>query len=419
MSRSLKVLFIAFACEPERGSEPGVGWNCVYHASRKRPVWVITDSLHRNKTEAYLARKDEQNIHMVYHALPRWCQWMWKSPLTLNLYYYLWMIGAAKIARKLHRIHRFDVAHHVSYVRYWMPTAAAEVGIPFVWGPVGGGEAAPVGLLRGASIKSRFAEWTRAAMRWIFERDPRLKSCASQASVAFACSQETARRMQRLGVRDLRMMSCIGTNPSLEPIPPMSTDGVMRFISVGRLLHWKGFHFGLRAFAQADIPNSQYVVVGGGEELPRLRKLAYDLGIENSVIFTDELPWREGLVRLLLADVLIHPSLHDSGGFVLLEAMELSKPVICLDLGGPALHVNEETGIRIPAKSPEQVINDLTAAMRKLANDPELRARLGEAGSRRAAEDFSWQNKAREFEKIYQHVAKARRSAVRSNELAI
>jgi len=69
----------------------------------------------------------------------------------------------------------------------------------------------------------------------------------------------------------------------------------------------------------------------------------------------------------------MHPSLHDSGGWVTLEAMAAGRPVICLDLGGPALQVSEATGIKIPAISPPQVVADLASALKQLAGDPSRR----------------------------------------------
>lgn len=407
MTGQRKILFIAFACEPERGSEPGVGWNNVRAAARWGPVWVITDPLHRNAMEAWLARNDEQNIHAVYHALPGWLQWMWKSSATLNLYYYLWHIGAARLARRLNQIHRFDVVHHVSYVRYWMPSAAAEVGIPFVWGPVGGGETAPKGFLRGASLKSRAGEWIRSIMRWIFERDPRLKRCAQNANVVIASSKESAQCLQRMGVRNVRVMSCIGMHPGATTVTATRTDNVFRFISVGRILHWKGFHFGLEAFAKANLPNAQYVVVGEGPDLNRLKRLARRLGIADRVVFTGALNWHDTQKQFQQTDVLVHPSLHDSGGFVLLEAMELSKPVICLDLGGPALHVNGQNGFSIPAQTVEQAISGIADAMSRLAGDPSLCAALGRNARQRAIEEFSWEHKSRVYQSIYDEVTGA------------
>ena len=410
--RDLKVLLIAFACEPERGSEPSVGWNCAWHASRKRPVWVITDPSHRDKIEAWLVKNNETNIKVVYHAMPSWTQWMWKIQFTVNLYYYLWNIGAARTAKRLHAEQRFDLVHHVTYVRYWMPSAGSAVGIPFVWGPLGGGESAPPGFLRGVGLKGLFEENIRSLMRWVFERDPRLKKCARAATVAIACSEDTARRMRRLGVRDLRVMSSIAIEPGgLGEVVARRPDGKIRFISVGRLLHWKGFHFGLEAFAKADLPNAEFVVVGNGPEMGRLQALVARLGITDRVTFTGELPWRDGLKQFQQADVLVHPSLHDSGGFVLLEAMEMRKPVICLDLGGPGVYVNASTGFAITAKSIPQVITDLAKAMGQLSADPELRQRLGQAGHERAVREFTWERKGRDMERIYLEVAKTIASA--------
>ncbi len=81
--------------------------------------------------------------------------------------------------------------------------------------------------------------------------------------------------MQRLGVKDLRVMSSIGIDPkAMGKHTPRPEDGITRFISVGRLLHWKGFHFGLEAFAKAAIPNAEFVVVGNGPEMGPLREQA-------------------------------------------------------------------------------------------------------------------------------------------------
>ena len=75
------------------------------------------------------------------------------------------------------------------------------------------------------------------------------------------------------------------------------------------------------------------------------------------------------------------------------EAMAVGLPVICLDVGGPALQVTEETGIKVPATSPEQVIRDLAAAMSQLARDPLARERLGKSGRKRVRESLTWEGK--------------------------
>jgi glycosyltransferase involved in cell wall biosynthesis len=100
-------------------------------------------------------------------------------------------------------------------------------------------------------------------------------------------------------------------------------------------------------------------------------------------------------------DVLIHPSLHDSGGFVCLEAMSAGCAVVCLDLGGPAVQVTAETGIKIPALSPDQAIRDMARALERLASDSALRERLSRAGRERLRQIFVWEAKVKSLAEIY------------------
>jgi glycosyltransferase involved in cell wall biosynthesis len=184
----------------------------------------------------------------------------------------------------------------------------------------------------------------------------------------------------------------------------VSSDSPVRFASVGRLLHWKGFHLGLRAFAQAKLPDAEYWVFGDGPEKKRLQCLADKLGIAQQVKFWNKLPREETLRKLGECTALVHPSLHDSGGWVCLEAMAAGRPVLCLDLGGPAVQVTEQTGFKVPAHTPEQAVRDLSEGMVSLAKDLDLRVRMGEAGRRRVSEMFDWEVKASHLAQLYEEI---------------
>ena len=81
--------------------------------------------------------------------------------------------------------------------------------------------------------------------------------------------------------------------------------------------------------------------------------------------------------------------------------MAAGRPVVCLDLGGPALQVTEDSGIKVRAKSPEQVVSDLADAFYKLATDHGLRSRLSFGARNRAQRDFNWKNKGLFMAKLY------------------
>ena len=82
--------------------------------------------------------------------------------------------------------------------------------------------------------------------------------------------------------------------------------------------------------------------------------------------------------------------------------------MICLDLGGPAVQVTEKTGIKVAARTPEQVVADLGGAMMRLAKDLGLRTSMGLAARKRAEEHFSWRRRGEQLREFYE---RARRTA--------
>ena len=405
----MRVLISAYACRPGWGSEPGVGWNVTRELVKHHEVWLITRADNRPMIEAELLAHPVAQLHVVYYDLPRWARWWKKEQRGVQLHYYLWQVGAYWVARKLHRSVNFDLVHHVTYVRYWSPSFVALLPAPFIWGPVGGGESAPKAFWQDFSLRGKTYETLRDLARWLGEHDPFLQLTAQRTTIALATTEDTAQRLQKLDVSNVQVFSQVGLAKEEITFFAQHTtqnSSQVKFISIGRLLHWKGFHLGLRAFAQAQLPEAEYWIVGDGPEGPQLQVLAEELGIASQVKFWGQLPRDETLCRLGQCHVLVHPSLHDSGGSVCLEAMAVGQPVICLDLGGPATQVIEETGFKVAAHTPEQAVRDLAEAMIRLAKEPELRVRMGQAGQKRVSEVYDWEAKSRFLTQLYQETLK-------------
>jgi glycosyltransferase involved in cell wall biosynthesis len=85
--------------------------------------------------------------------------------------------------------------------------------------------------------------------------------------------------------------------------------------------------------------------------------------------------------------------------------MAAGLPVICMDLGGLALQVTEESGVKITASSPDQAVYELASAMDDLATDASRRARLGEAAHQRVMDQFNWEKKGLQLSQIYGQIA--------------
>jgi glycosyltransferase involved in cell wall biosynthesis len=393
-----KVLMSAYSCSPGEGSEPGIGWNQVQQVARSHEVWVVTRSNNRDGINEALALDPLPNVHWIYVDLPRWASFWKKGVRGMRTYYHCWQFGAYLKARELHRQVHFDVAHHVTFVNYWMPIFLPLLPVPFVWGPVGGGESAPRDLRRALSFRGRVYETVRDCARKLGEMNPIVRLTARRSALALATTGETEQRLRALGCRNTSVLPAVGLPAEelekLAAIPTPSGE-TFRVVSLGRLLYWKGFDLGLRAFARfhRSYPDSEYLIVGDGPERERLQRLAQALGIGDKVIFCGAVSREQVLARWAEGNVLLFPTLHDSGGWVSLEAMAAGRPVICLDLGGPALQVTPDTGIKIKPTSPEQVVEELAGALRVLVNDRTRCAKMGQAGRERVHEYFNWDKK--------------------------
>jgi glycosyltransferase involved in cell wall biosynthesis len=374
--------------------------------SRTHEVWVLAPESERGPIERFLSNQSIPTAHFHFCDLPQWLRRWNKDHRFIHLHYHLWQVVAYLEGRRLHKEQSFDVVHHLTLGMHWKPSYLAQLPVPFIWGPLGGGERAPANFQASFSLRGRVYEWIRDLARTVGELDPFVRLTARRALLTLAKSDQTATRLKALGAQSVSVfieaaLPC-GELEKLGRLSPPQ-DGCFRIVSLGRLIHWKGADLGLRAFAEfhREFPASEYRLIGEGPERWRLERLARSLGVESSVIFAGQLQRSEVLEEIAVCSILAHPSLHDSGGWVCLEAMAAGRPVVCLDLAGPALQVTAETGFKIQAISPAQAVHDLALAFATLASDRELMLRMGRAGRRRVEESFSWARKADAICKLY------------------
>jgi len=175
-------------------------------------------------------------------------------------------------------------------------------------------------------------------------------------------------------------------------------------LSLGRLTKRKGADMVIKAMNEisGSAENLVYVIAGAGPEAEDLKKIASSLPeeIKNKIIFLGQISDDDKWAWLELCDIFIMPSRDIAGdyegfGIVYLEANLAGKPVIAGDSGGVRDSViNNINGLLV---NPENA-QEITAAVIKLAADPELRKALGEQGKRRAVENF---NAKKQVEKLY------------------
>ncbi|MFZ0746114.1 MAG: glycosyltransferase family 4 protein [Terracidiphilus sp.] len=389
----MKLLVSAYACEPNKGSEPAVGWNWAHALLRRgHEVHVITRSNNRTGIERELRGRNPAP-RFVYYDLPRWARFWKRWPGGVYLYYLLWQIGAYRFVKKLHLTEKFDLIHHVTFASYRQPSLMGALGVPFIFGPVGGGETMPANLRHGIPFSGHIAEAVRNLGSTLIPYDPLMRltfSCAQ--TIACTTSQTLARIPRRFRIKCI-VQPTIGIDKAEIDSARETSQILPQFLFVGRLIYWKGLHLALRALAEArqSIPDVKLKVIGDGSDRGWLKGVAQNAGVLDSVEWITAMPHSKIRREYEESLAFVFPSLHDSGGMVVLEALAAGVPVICLDLGGPGAIVTSSCGIVIETgrDSNESVVANLAKAMILLATNPDYRARLS-AGSIARAKQMTW-----------------------------
>jgi len=154
MQKRLKVLVSAYACNPCKGSEEGVGWGWVNAIAKYHDLWVITADYHREDIERKIRKGNGpyQNVRFHYvppkpwhYTLTRGWRFIEGSLLkpVMNWAYIQWQRDAFRLGTELHKKIQFDLVHLITYVGFRFPGYLWKLDIPFVWGPIGGLENTP------------------------------------------------------------------------------------------------------------------------------------------------------------------------------------------------------------------------------------------------------------------------------------
>lgn len=388
----MKLLLSAYACEPDKGSEPAVGWNRAQALVRRGyQVHVITRSNNRAGIEN-AAERDQPAPIFHYYDLSSWALTMKHWPGGIYFYYLLWQMGAYRLARELHSQHNFDCIQHVTFASYRQPSFMGALGIPFVFGPIGGGETMPSQFHGGIPWSGRMAEAIRNLGSALIAFDPLMRFTFSRAQIIACTTSETLARIPRRYRDKCIVQPAIGINDSEIEAAPRAPHGT-QFLFIGRLHYWKGLHLALRAMAavRRSIPDARLKIIGTGRDGQWLKSVARTAGVMDAIDWISSTPHQAIREHYRESVAFVFPSLHDSGGMVVLEAMAAGVPVICLDLGGPGVMVTPDCGVVVKARqaSEASVIESLASAMVALAADAETRKRLGENAIARARE-LTW-----------------------------
>jgi glycosyltransferase involved in cell wall biosynthesis len=417
----MKILVSAIACSPILGSEASVGWSAVCALSRNHELWVIINNQGKEGAQAAVAKGEVPgNVHFIYHGrsheeldktfLSPWNPNRLIARLGSWLNYLDWNNGLLELAKKLHAQIGFDLVHHVTYATWRVGSPLICLGVPFVWGPIGGGEEMPQSFVSMLSPVSALFEILRKISNLVSGFSPAVRRTARFSSHIFVTNKETEARAVGLRGREQGVSRLLQTFFYPEAVAKFSVDpaaknfvGPLHFFAGGMLEGRKGVALAIRALSKihaAGIP-FEYVFAGNGPERRYLARLTERLGLSSCIHFSDGFYGDAYVMQLRETHIYLMPSLRDSASITMMEAMLAGCVPIVLDAGGPGEIVNEECGFKIQPLSPGYVIEQIRKIIVTIHSNRTILRRLSRAATSRIRQSCSVQSYLATVESAY------------------
>ena len=386
----MKILLSAYACDPDRGSEEGNGFNWLWEtAALGHEVWCLTTPRGQANLTRVLAERAADptagRIHPVFVRVPRWVDYLYRWQPGVYFHYLVWQRCALAVARQLDQHVDFDLVHHVSYKSIQMATALWRLGKPLLLGPMGGGMVAPKSLRR--YLPGWFkTETLRNVISWLLITfDPNVRQSVRRAVLVLAANRDTAALAKQLGAKQVELAfgapQPLSLYPPCYPPRPALAGREMRILWLARLFPRKGLHLVLDALGQVDSRVPFHLdIMGDGPVGPLVPGWIAAAGLQERVTWHGRVPFAATRAAYLSHDLFMLCSLRDTFAAQYVEAMALGLPLLTLDLHGATDFIPDDAGVKVSVQSAAATAAALARAVEHLHDNPAELERLGRGG---------------------------------------
>lgn len=370
----LNILINAYAVSPTWGSEPGVGWNWITNIAKECNVFVITEAEWEQDIKAALAElPNKENIHFYFNPVPQevrdmcWRQGDWR----FYNHYRIWQRKSLEIAKRIIAENHIDIIHQLNMIGFREPGYLWQIeDIPFVWGPIGNMAPLPLSFLEGSPFKDKVKQGVKNVISFYQARTGRVRKAVKRADKLITVLDSAASIIRKTYGKDALVMTETGLKVSEEVIHNVSDDRLIKLLWVGRFIPTKKLDLALSVLSDLNAKqNFELHIVGWGtdSEETRYKELASRLGVIDNCVWHGKVPNLTVLELMRDSDIFLFTSVVEGTPHVVLEAIANNLPVLCFDMCGQGVIVNDKVGWKIPVKS----LHKATADMVRVLDDVE------------------------------------------------
>lgn len=375
----MNYLIQAYACSPYKGGEYAVSWGWITHLDKKVKdndrIYVISLTL----TQKDIV--DFQLKHVQLISISGMDKWLF---LNYNaIYYRIWQ-RKAYLTIKRSKIN-FDVCHVYSLSDFRHPGNWWKLkNCKTIFGPVGGGQECSSALKQ---YDDKFGK-LRTMVNVMQVHNPFFKLKISRFYKVYACNRETLVRLNTGSILPDVPLNDKFSNLIIEK----RNDEVVTIISVGRLINKKGLLLLLDVLSLLDTQVKwECLIYGDGDQKEVIQRKIIDLNLQDKVRLMGSIQYDEMSKVYEKADIFILPSLRESGGSVLIEAMAHKLPLIALKMSLADIISEYNVGLFVNINQCKlAILKEFSYKIKRLIESPKLRKVCGENGYEYVNSELNW-----------------------------
>lgn len=375
----MNYLIQAYACSPHKGGEYAVSWGWIIHLDQRVQdndcIWVISLTL----TEKEIIEGGLKHVRLIsVNGMDRW------RFLNYNTAYYrIWQRKAYSTIKRS-GIH-MDVCHVYSLSDFRQPGDWWKLKkCRTILGPVGGGQVCPEGL---KEYDDKFGK-LRAMINVLYMHSPTFKFRISKFNKVYACNRETQKSLKS----GMLLVDVPLNDKFSNLIINKKQNEVITIISVGRLINKKGLLFLLDVLSHVNTRvNWQCLIYGEGNQKEIIEERIIELELQNKVRLMGNIPYDKISEVYINADIFTLPSLRESGGSVLIEAMAHKLPVVALNMSLAAILSEHNVGLFVNTNQcSEGIVQEFSNKIKILVEDEGLRNICGKNAYEYVNSELNW-----------------------------
>lgn len=413
---SKKILVVAYAVSPTRGSEYSVAWNYLNELSKDNEIVVLygVSGNHMGdveEMEAWLSINSISNVRFIA-VLPN------KITERLNIlnrrgifpyaFYFAFNFWQRQIYLTVKNIienEKFDLIHNLNPIGYREPGYLWKLDLPYIWGPIGGIPNRPSQLFKDLSLKSRFFFTIRNYVNTIqFKFNRRLKKALKETDLLLTATSENKDivkkeyNIESINIPENGIIQ-FDSNTSLN-YTGLKKGETLKIVWIGTVDERKSINFLIDALVKIKNQNWHLHILGEGSIKEKMQLRAIDMKIN------DKLTWHGHIERSKVLDLLqsIHlhviTSLGEATTTVLFETMTNGIPTITLNHCGMKDVVCDKCGVKIGINSVEQIKDDLASTISNFIENPNKINDLSK-GVSECVKHHTWEKRRQLFNGYY------------------